>query len=266
MKSGHGIVLLDPKTIDDKGKLSLTLDTTEEGVVGVPPLTAEVILKEVHHGDLRWGYRTFDGTLLLFRFYFRRNGSGHDYRQASITLEFYDDGNKPAEYPSVVKAAPSGEELSEIQDCNPADFNARVITHVLLGDKKYSGSDNEINWSLTETEEKGKERGIPEFLQAAVLLRRTTGVPPKARLKITAKVDWKSGAQGLLDVESKEEIINLTPQMPETTRRTYRRYSKFGVEKVLPGNASANYAITGIQRADLLAMEKLPISKYYRIK
>ncbi|KAI0870669.1 hypothetical protein GGS24DRAFT_504561 [Hypoxylon argillaceum] len=181
-------------------------------------LTTKVTIKEVHHGKLRWERRTFEGSLLLFNFEFKSKVFSHRYRKASVTLEFCDPGGKMSHYPAVFKS-----------------------------EDKSSGPENAVTWTIEENT--GQKDGIPSFLQAAVLLRRTTTKAFRVQLRVRSEVDWKSNAQRVLSLKSDvDKIIDPILLTPGTAQE--------GVD---------NSYITGIKEEDLLALQNLPMANYYKI-
>ncbi|KAI1735425.1 hypothetical protein F4680DRAFT_452895 [Xylaria scruposa] len=238
------------------------------------PLTMKVTIREVHHGRLKWERRSFEGTLLLFNVQLKSKAVSHRYRKASVTLEFYNPEGKMSHDPAVFKVAPSPEEdrylnrtewsrekmvganfdikpswadiggSSESKDTGPVNFSARLITDTHWSDDKSSGPENAVTWSMEENT--GQEDGIPSFLQAAVLLRRVTTKAFRVQLRVTSGVDWKSNARRLLRLKS--EVIDPILLTPGITQE--------GV---------SNSYITGITNQDLLAMENLPMSNYYKV-
>ncbi|KAI0437201.1 hypothetical protein F4803DRAFT_539766 [Xylaria telfairii] len=251
--------------------LAMTKNTEES------PLTMKVTIKEVHHGKLKWERRNYKGTLLVFHFQFKSKVESRRYKTASITLEFYDAGGRASRDPAVFKVAPSSEEdrylnrtesprertvgvnanvkplwidlgvALENKDTISIKSSARLTTDTHLGDRKSSGTENAVTWSMEENT--GQGDGIPSFLQAAVLLRRTTDQPFRMQLRVTSGVDWKSTARRLMlvksDVDKVIDPIQLEP-----------RIAQEGVD---------NFDVSGLSDKDLLAMEKLPIANLYKV-
>ncbi|RWA08805.1 hypothetical protein EKO27_g6305 [Xylaria grammica] len=241
------------------------------------PLTMKVTIKEAHHGKLKWERRRFEGTLLVFHFQFKSKVEGRRYRKASVTLEFDDPSGKASYDPAIVRVAPSpardrylnrtewsrerkvGANVSimpswvdlggtfENTDTKPVRFSARLIVDTHWSDKKSSGPENAVTWSMEENT--GEEDGIPSFLQAAVLLRRVTAQPFRVQLRVTSEVDWKSNTRRRLRLRSDvDKIIDPILLTPGTAQE--------GVN---------NSDITAITDKDLLAMEELPVTNYYKI-
>ncbi|KAI1133244.1 hypothetical protein F5Y10DRAFT_260125 [Nemania abortiva] len=235
------------------------------------PLAMKATIKEVHHGKLKWDGSNSEGSLLLFHFHFKSEVKGRRYRKASVTLEFDEPWGRLDHYPAVIKVAPSDKEdrylkrtswlletklghinLSppwvdiggslENKDSGLVQFDARLTTEKHWS-YKTSGSEDSVTWSIEENT--GQEHGIPSFWQVAVLLRRVTANRFRVKLQVSGEVDWHSNDRQLLPVTSDVKEISLTPGTVEK-----------GVN---------NSYITRIAGRDLLTMEELPMSEYYKV-
>jgi hypothetical protein len=238
------------------------------------PLTMKVTIKEVHYGKLKWERRSYEGALLLFHFQFKSKVRGRRYRWAHITLEFLDLEGKASHDPAVFKVAPEEDQslnrtkwsrertvganasvkpacvdlgaTINNKDTKCVKFSAKLKTDIHWSGKN-SGFENAVTWSMEEND--GEADGIPTFLQVAVLLRLTTTKPFRMQPRVRSGVDWKSNTQRLLPYKSdKDKIIDPVLLTPGTAQE--------GVD---------NSDITGITDQDLLAMEKLPMAKYFKI-
>ncbi|KAI1161699.1 hypothetical protein F5B18DRAFT_674304 [Nemania serpens] len=234
------------------------------------PLTMKVTIQEVHHGKLRWERRNVEGTLLLFTLQLESSKVvGRRCLKISVTMEFSDLGGKMSDCPAVFKVAPSPDEdryldRTEVKSSwadiggssvykytKPVKFSARLVTDTHWSDEKSGGPENAVTWSLEEENITGHgEGGIPSFLQAAVLLRRTTTKAFRVQLRVAGEVDWKSNARGLLSLSSGAQNRIVDPIL------------------LTPGAAQEgvhNSLVTGIRDRDLLDMENLPVADYYKI-
>jgi hypothetical protein len=265
---------LHTRNPDDEEFRRLLVMTQNAGA-GESPLTMKVALKEMHHGKLTWGRRTFEGTLLVFHFQFKSKVSKRRYRSASITFEFFDKEGKSSRDPAVIKVSPSTEEdrylnrskwtrevtkggniglkpewvdvgaKLEWKDTKDLKFSARLTTETHYSKGK-NGDENAVTWSMEENT--GQEDGIPSFLQAAVLLRRSTDEPFVAKLRVKSDVDWWSDGRRLLPITTDvDKIIDPVTITPVTTQNL------------------DNNEITGVTDEELQKMDKLPMDKYYKI-
>ncbi|PMD12945.1 hypothetical protein NA56DRAFT_739031 [Hyaloscypha hepaticicola] len=247
---------------------------TQNAGAGESPLSMKVAVKELHHGNLIWERRTFKGTLLVFYFQFKSKGSECRYLSASITFEFFDKEGKSSRDPAVIKVSPStdkdrylnrskwkreitkggniglkpewvdlGAKL-ELKDAKDLEFSARLTTET-HNSKGKNGDKNAVTWSIEQNT--GKKDGIPSFLQAAVLLRRSTDEHFVAKLRVKSDVDWQSDGRRLLtiktDVDKIIDPVTITP-----------------ITKQVDNNE-----ITNVTDEELQKMEKLPMDNYYKI-
>jgi len=242
------------------------------------PLTMRISLVEVHHGKMTHEGDPWLASLLVFEMRFQSKLQERRYQSVEVTLEFFDKDGNNRRNPLVVRMAPDrmhwldkttydrtakyGASLDikasapmvsggpsvhwDVEEKKQPKFKATVTGEPHSSRGSNLNGENAVTWSMQEN--KDQTTGIPTFLQASVLLKRSHNAPFYAKLRVKSEVDIVSATRRSLPITTdRDKIID-----PVTFR---------------PGGEAQlkNTSATGIKEGDLLHMETLPINTYFKV-
>ncbi|PSN59994.1 hypothetical protein BS50DRAFT_656142 [Corynespora cassiicola Philippines] len=233
--------------LGDEGSGFRTKNTTDCGyrrniVDHGEKLITKATIVGIINGELSEGD---PATLLIFEFRFISTKSSRRFIQAIITMKFEDANSDRTTQPEVYGISPSGSfflnkstAIGNIKQTANLGVNLgstaglgitagyqwetekskeKVCSTKLSGQKRqlneWSDADDTVIWGLEENDvTKG---GIPNFLRAAVLLRRVDDVPFRFEVKVCTRVDFMSEIQQLVGLGKPRPIhpIEVDPKV-----------------------------------------------------
>jgi hypothetical protein len=204
------------------------------------PLSSKVEIVGIAHGKYDKDHQDY-ATVLVLRFYFNtQSPSKHRFRWARLIMRFEDVKSEEG-YPSgpePIRTAParvkyfdhvtsSLERNVEGQatigtpsnlpvqvqaslklgwkETTPVDYSTQ-ITCVTRNEKEVGDEDDTVMWVLEENTAPKRKKGIPTYMQTAILLRRRRDVSFKASLEVECHTDSSTLWWGNKVIEDIEDV------------------------------------------------------------
>ncbi|KFA66842.1 hypothetical protein S40285_07380 [Stachybotrys chlorohalonatus IBT 40285] len=225
-----------------------------------------------------------EATLLLFHIAFESRSQDRRYKSALVRFEFFDKTRDERRHPEVYSFAPArthwlrkttydkttthGASLGastgggpvggeagvhwERQTAKTVDSKALIVGRSYLSAGKEREGDNAVEWSMQEN--KDKSDGVPTFLQAAVLLKRSQSEQFYIKVHVNSNVDNVSKFSRTVSRDSHRVFLRSDedPIIDDVCLRSGQLQMN-------------NLNITGIKQSDRDHMERLEIDKYWQV-
>ncbi|KAL3430182.1 hypothetical protein BDV09DRAFT_179024 [Aspergillus tetrazonus] len=206
-------------------------------------------LLDVVHGKWSPASTESDATLVVFGFWFDTTGAppGARIAAATITITFA-GGTVDDDHPGVADLSLKGtyslvekEQSETVVQGHDANFGAniasagqvavakkyeKVVTRQVSDATYVSGTscmigvdwdpENAVEWKLKENAT--LQTGVPSYLQAGVLLTRSTQAPFQCTVEIDSKVDVRSTIKRWFGAKPKDDPVLFHPKMKATNR------------------------------------------------